>query len=83
MQTKATTSWIEKSPEVCGGDACIRRTRIPVWLLVSFRTQGMSDAKLLEGYPGLTQDDLEAAWAYCKDHSEEVDAAIRDQENEE
>jgi uncharacterized protein (DUF433 family) len=30
-------SWrgIEKTPGVCGGDACIAFTRIPVWVLVS------------------------------------------------
>ena len=83
MQTKTPTTWIEKSPGVSGGDACIRRTRIPVWLLVSLKSQGMSEVKLLEGYPGLTQEDLEAAWVYYKDHSEEIDEAIREQENEE
>ena len=28
---------IENSPDVCGGDACIVRTRIPVWLLEQAR----------------------------------------------
>lgn len=37
---------IEKTPGVMGGDACIRQTRIPVWLLVSLRQQGASDAYL-------------------------------------
>ena len=26
-------SWIQKNPDVCGGDACIRNTRVPVWAL--------------------------------------------------
>ena len=28
---------IEKTPLVCGGDACIAKTRIPVWGLVNSR----------------------------------------------
>ena len=28
---------ITKTAGVCGGDACIENTRIPVWLLVSLR----------------------------------------------
>jgi uncharacterized protein (DUF433 family) len=42
---------IEKTPGVMGGDACIRQTRIPVWLLVSLRQQGATDAFILEDYP--------------------------------
>ncbi len=34
---------IQKTPGVCGGDACIRNTRIMVWLLVSLKRQGASD----------------------------------------
>ena len=31
------TEVIQKTPGVCGGYACVRQTRIPVWTLVSFR----------------------------------------------
>ena len=31
---------IDSHPEVCGGDACIVRTRIPVWLLEQARPEG-------------------------------------------
>lgn len=40
-------SWIQKTPGICGGDACIRKTRIPVWTLVAARRLGASDADLL------------------------------------
>ena len=26
-----TASWISKKPDRCGGDACVRDTRITVW----------------------------------------------------
>ena len=41
------TSSIEKTPNVCGGDARVRNTRIPVWLLVLQRKFGRSDAEVL------------------------------------
>ena len=33
---------IEKTPHVCGGSACVIRTRIPVWTLVSFKKLGIN-----------------------------------------
>src|SRR5205823_922299 len=40
----ATTDRITKTPGVCGGDACIRGHRIPVWVLVGYRRLGLPDA---------------------------------------
>jgi uncharacterized protein (DUF433 family) len=71
---------IEKTPGVMGGDACIRQTRIPVWLLVSLRQQGATEAYLLEDYPTLTAADLVNAWLYGDTHSDEIEAAIARQE---
>ena len=71
---------INKTPGVSGGDACIRRTRIPVWLLVSLRNLGANDAKLLDAYPTLTATDLDAAWKYHAAHPEEIARVIREQE---
>ncbi len=71
---------IEKTPGVMGGDACIRQTRIPVWLLVSLRTQGASEAYLLQDYPTLTAADLVNAWLYAEANPEEIEAAIARQE---
>jgi uncharacterized protein (DUF433 family) len=67
---------IRKTPGVCGGDACIRDTRIMVWLLVALKRQGQTDAALLESYPGLTGADLAAAWQYARQHPEEIEEAI-------
>jgi uncharacterized protein (DUF433 family) len=71
---------ISKTPDVCGGDACIRGTRIPVWVLVGYKKLGMSDPRLLEAYPSLHPADLAAAWEYAATHAEEIDRAIRDNE---
>ena len=71
---------IAKSPDHCGGDARIRDSRIPVWVLVNYRRLGGSDADLLRDYPSLTPADLEAAWAYAAANAEEIDRAIRENE---
>jgi type III restriction enzyme len=69
---------ISKTPGVCGGDACIRKTRIPVWTMVGFRKSGSSDEELLEIYPGLTPADVQAAWEYYEHHRAEIETAIRE-----
>jgi uncharacterized protein (DUF433 family) len=72
-----TTSWIQKTPGVCGGDACIRNTRITVHGLVNYKKLGLSDSKILQAIQGLTQDDLQAAWDYNAQHTSEIEDAIR------
>jgi len=76
----AVSDRIAKTPGICGGDACIRGHRIPVWLLVNYRRQADNDAAVLRAYPSLTAADLEAAWAYAAVNPEEIDAAIRENE---
>ena len=68
-------------PGVCGGEACIVRTRIPVWLLAQARRLGMSETELLEAYPTLRADDLANAWAYAELHREEIEAQIHANES--
>ena len=72
-----TASWISKKPDRCGGDACVRDTRITVWGLVAYRRLGMSDAAIVQAVRGLTSADLEAAREYAAAHAEEIDEAIR------
>lgn len=73
-------SWIEKTPDVCGGDACIRRTRITVWGVVEWRKLGLSDAAIMQHIEGVTQADLDAAWEYYAHNRDEIDRAIRENE---
>ncbi len=70
------TSSVVKTPGVCGGDARVADTRIPVWLLVLKRTHGQTDADVLAAYPTLTRADLDAVWDYYRDHTLEVEQTI-------
>jgi uncharacterized protein (DUF433 family) len=75
-----TLSWTSKKPDRCGGDACIRDTRITVWGLVAYRRLGMSDREIAHAVQGLTAADLEAAWEYAAINAAEIDEAIRSNE---
>jgi uncharacterized protein (DUF433 family) len=74
--------FIQHTPGVCGGEACVRRTRMPVWTLISLRAQGATDSEILIDYPGLTATDLEAAWAYYQSHREEIEQALASQDDD-
>jgi len=59
----------------------MRHTRYTVWGLVECRRLGLSDAEILKRNPDLTQADLNAAWAYYEQYREEVDRAIRENQD--
>lgn len=71
---------IETTPDVCGGEPCIVRTRIPVWLLVRARELGSNEATLLQAYPTLRAEDLTNAWAYARAHPDAIQQQIRENE---
>src|SRR5437588_7339804 len=71
---------IDSRPDVCGGEPCIVRTRIPVWLLEQARRLGTSEQELLAAYPSLRAEDLVNAWAYARAHSTEIETQIKDNE---
>ncbi len=64
---------IRSTAAVVGGDACVGNTRIPVWTLVDYRRQGLTDAQILEAFPVLNIADLTAAYDYYVAHGDEVD----------
>jgi len=71
---------IEKTANVCGGDACVASTRIPVWVLEQARRLGATISDLLADYPSLTDEDLAASWEYVRANRSEIESAIRDNE---
>jgi len=71
---------IESLPGVSGGEPCIVRTRIPVWVLVRARQLETTEADLLRSYPTLRAEDLANAWAYYRSHHDEIEQQIRENE---
>ena len=52
-------------PQVKGGRACIRGMRITVSLILNLMADGMTRGEILEAYPYLEGEDLEAALNYA------------------
>ena len=71
---------IEATPGVSGGEPCIVRTRIPVWMLEQARRLGTSEADLLRCYPTLRAEDLVNAWGYARAHQDEINRQIEENE---
>jgi len=69
---------IDSRPGMCGGEPCIVRTRIPVWVLEQARRLGATKQSLLSNYPNLRPDDLANAWAYAEAHTDTIEAQIRE-----
>jgi type III restriction enzyme len=81
-ETTQNKSWIQKTPGVCGGRACVRNTRITVWGLVNNRRLGQTDVGILESIAGLTPEDLRVAFDYFEEHRPEIEADIRENETD-
>jgi uncharacterized protein (DUF433 family) len=55
---------LASDPAVCGGQVCVKGTRIPAALILGALAGGDTIDDLLRGYPGLTRDDVAAVLAY-------------------
>lgn len=72
---------IEGTAGVCGGEPCVVRTRIPVWVLVQAHRLGSSESDILGAYPSLRAEDLGNARFYYELHREEIDRQIAENES--
>jgi uncharacterized protein (DUF433 family) len=71
---------VDSRPGVSGGEPCIVRTRIPVWLLEQARRLGTTESALLNAYPSLRAEDLASAWAFVRSHLREIEEQIHQNE---
>lgn len=71
---------IETDPQVSGGEPCVVRTRIPIWVLEQARRLGTTEADILRSYPSLKAEDLTNAWAYVRAHRQEIEKQIEENE---
>ena len=51
--------------EILSGKPVIKGTRIPVYLIIEFLGNGLTEKEVLEQYPSLTQEDVKAALLYA------------------
>ena len=69
------TDRIDINPKIMMGKPVIRGTRVTVELILRKLGEGASEAELLEAYPQLTREDIQAAITYAADtlaHEETV-----------
>ena len=60
-----TIDRIEVNPAVLAGKPVIRGTRIPVEIVLRKLAEGATAADLLDAYPRLTREDIQAALQYA------------------
>jgi uncharacterized protein (DUF433 family) len=51
-------------PEVLVGKPVIKGTRIPVYLIIEFLANGLTEDEVLDEYPSLKKEDVKAALLY-------------------
>jgi uncharacterized protein (DUF433 family) len=61
------TDRIEVNPRVMLGKPVIRGTRIPVELILRKLSEGATEDDLLDAYPRLSRQDIQAAIGYAAD----------------
>ena len=62
---------ISVDPNVCHGKACIRGTRVMVSVVLDNLAAGQSVEEILESYPSLSEEGIQAAIAYAAELARE------------
>jgi uncharacterized protein (DUF433 family) len=58
---------ISVDPEIHHGEPCIKGTRVPVSMIVGSVADGMSFEAIMDSYPQLKKESIQAALAYAAD----------------
>jgi len=56
---------IAANPKVCGGEPCIKGTRIPVHVILSHIAGGDEHSLILKQFPRIQQEDIVACLEYA------------------
>jgi uncharacterized protein (DUF433 family) len=62
---------LSSDPAVCGGDLCASGTRISVTVILDNLAEGTSRDEILQSYPSLRPQHIEAALAYAAELAHE------------
>jgi uncharacterized protein (DUF433 family) len=62
---------VSVDPSVCGGKPCILGTRIDIAIILDGLAEGLTPDQIIDHYPQLTIEDIQAALAYAADLSRE------------
>ena len=67
---------IVTDPNVCGGEPCIKGTRIPVHIILSHLAAGDDYDNILNNFPRITIDDIGACLEYASYLATEKELAV-------
>ena len=67
---------ITRDPAVMGGRPCIRGMRVTVGAVVGLLAAGRTREEVMEAYPYLESDDIQAALSYAAWRTEEVELPL-------
>ena len=67
---------IVTDPNVCGGEPCIKGTRIPVHIILSHLAAGDDYDSILKNFPRITLEDLKACLEYASYLATEKELAV-------
>jgi len=62
---------ITADPAICGGEACVKGTRVPVYVVLDFLGAGDSIEDVLKEYPQLEREDVLACIRYASQLAKE------------
>jgi uncharacterized protein (DUF433 family) len=69
---KPYKSIITINPAIRGGKPIIRGLRYTVYDILSYLASGMSIAEIIEDFPDLTEDDIQACLSFAADRERSV-----------
>lgn len=69
------TEYIVINPEIRFGKPCIKGTRISVYDVLSWLANGMSHEEIIEDFPELSVEQIQACLAYAADREHKLKVA--------
>jgi len=67
---------IISNPKICGGEPCIKGTRIPVYIVLSHLAAGDDFETILKNFPRLRMTDIRACMEYASYLATEKEMAV-------
>lgn len=64
MSKLSWKEYISFDPNICHGKVCIRGTRVFVSIILDCLAEGMTEEEILENYPSLKKEHIQAALQY-------------------
>jgi uncharacterized protein (DUF433 family) len=72
-------AWQERisvNPSVCHGKACVRGTRVMVSVILDNLAAGIPHEEILQSYPSVQEEDIQATLAYAAELAREGTAEL-------